>query len=526
MVELLGARWITGWVAVPLDTPPVRVSLRLNNFEVTATWATSDVANRNAWGEVRGFTFHIRDIWRYAKKKDRLTVRVNDRPLPIYEQGMFMQPNKNGEQSLSALKTELEAGNVFSHLGQLQLSKKLDTVWQAQVMSLYDQVRTIVSEVHGREAFFIYGTLLGAVREGGVIGHDVDFDAAFISAQTDGRGAARELRQIAFTLIDAGMNVRCMPEALHIHDRVDPDVRIDLFHLYFDADGKLQFPYGVAGAGDYPVEQWQGTEEIDFAGGRGLMPVDPEPLVEHIYGVAWREPNPGFDWSRDRTAQALDGVLLADWVEEVYWANFYAHTEYNSGSSFCELVDARPGTPSTVIDIGCGDGRDSCWFGKSGRRVMGLDRSHIGVRHAAKKAESLGLGDRVEFRACDVGHAADLRAALTDAISYAAGAPVLFYLRFFLHAVPEDVQETLLSVITECARPGDIFAAEFRSEADQELAKTHTKHYRRFQGGPAFGVALHDRYGFAVLDEVEGTGLAVYGDEDPVIYRVIARFGS
>jgi acetylornithine/succinyldiaminopimelate/putrescine aminotransferase len=102
----------------------------------------------------------------------------------------------------------------------------------------------------------------------------------------------------------------------------------------------------------------------------------------------------------------------------------------------------------------------------------------------------------------------------------------LFYLRFFLHAVPEDVQETLLSVITECARPGDMFAAEFRSEADQERAKTHTKHYRRFQNGPAFGVALHDRYGFAVLDEVEGTGLAVYGDEDPVIYRVIARFGS
>lgn len=46
-----------------------------------------------------------------------------------------------------------------------------------------------------------------------------------------------------------------------------------------------------------------------------------------------------------------------------------------------------------------------------------------------------------------------------------------------------------------------------------------TRHGRR---RPAFGVALHDRYGFVVLEEVEGTGLAVYGNEDPVIYRVIA----
>jgi hypothetical protein len=523
MVESFGQRWIRGWVAVAVEAPPVRISLRLNQFEVASTWATSDATDRNNWGEVRAFNIHVRDIWDYAKKRDRLTVRANGRPLPIYEHGMFLNPRWRGKLSLRELKEEFAQGKIFAHSGQLQLSKTLDTAWQAQVMALYAQVRAIVSEKHGRDAFFIYGTLLGAVREGGVIGHDTDFDAAFISSYSDGLDAARELQQIAFTLIDAGMDVECFFTALHIHHPDEPGVRIDLFHLYFDPDGVLQFPYGVAGTSDYTIEQWKGTEEIDFAGGRGLLPVGAEALAEYIYGSGWREPKPGFNWDRDRTAQALDGHLPEDWVEEVYWANFYAHTEYNSGSSFCELIDARPDTPDTVIDLGCGDGRDSCWFGKSGRQVIGLDRSHIGVRHAAKKAESLGLAGRVTFRACDVSVTSDLRAALLDAIARGEGAPVLFYLRFFLHAVPAEVQETLMAVITECSRPGDMFAAEFRSEADETREKTHTKHYRRFQNGPAFGVALHERHGFLVLDEIEGTGLAPYGEEDPVIYRVIAR---
>jgi SAM-dependent methyltransferase len=522
MVERFGSRWITGWVAVPTDAPPVRISLRVNKFEVATTWATAGSTDRNNWGDVRDFGFRIRDIWSYVRKTDRLSVRANGKPLPIYHRGMYVQPSYKGQQSLRELKAEFALGKVFAQNGRLQLSKTLDTVWQAQVMALYDQVRTILAEAHGLDAFFIYGTLLGAVREGAVIGHDTDFDAAFISSQTDPRSAAREMQQVAFTLIDAGMDVECLMSALHIHDRVDPAVRIDLFHLFFDGDGKLQFPFGIAGHSTYSVDQWKGTEEIAFAGARGLVPVDAEPLVEYIYGAGWREPKPGFDWVRDRVEQAIDGFLPPEWVEEVYWANFYAHTEYTSGSSFCELVDGRLEVPQTVVDIGCGDGRDSCWFAKSGRHVMGLDRSHIGIRHAAAKATSLGLADLVEFRACDVSDGAALRAALADARTVAAGGPLLFYLRFFLHSVPEEVQETLLAVITECASPGDMFAAEFRSEADEELPKTFMKHYRRFQSGRAFGVALHERYGFEILDEVEGTGLAVYGDEDPVIYRVIA----
>jgi Methyltransferase domain len=217
-------------------------------------------------------------------------------------------------------------------------------------------------------------------------------------------------------------------------------------------------------------------------------------------------------------------ALPAALVEEIYWSNFYAHANYDTGSTFFEKVQAFPGLPRTIIDLGCGDGRDSYAFGKAGHTVVGLDRSEVGVRHATKKAHDLGHGATVSFSACDVGDAVALRAILDSAIGAAAGTPVTFYARFFLHSIPEDVQETMMRTIAAAARPGDVFAAEFRTDKDAASAKVHTKHYRRFQNGPAFGVALQERYGFGtILDEQEGTGLSPYKGEDPELYRVVAR---
>jgi SAM-dependent methyltransferase len=208
--------------------------------------------------------------------------------------------------------------------------------------------------------------------------------------------------------------------------------------------------------------------------------------------------------------------------QAVHWENFYARTGFTNGSTFFEKVDAWPDIPGHVIDIGCGDGRDSHAFARAGKSVIGLDRSALGVQHARQKAEEIGLGDLVRFEVCDVSVADDVSAMLAAATSDPR-VPVLFYLRFLLHAVHEDVQATLMRVIADVARPGDMFAAEFRTDRDKALSKTHQRHYRRFQSGPAFGHALQEEFGFEVLDEQEGTGLSVYGDEDPELYRVIAR---
>lgn len=521
VVEQFSKTEVNGWLTVPAGAAPVRVSLRLNDHEVAATWAT-DVAERNARSEVRRFNFRLRDIWEYSKKHHRLTVRVGGSAIPISGHGMYRRPWRNGEYDLPTLKSRMAAGQVFGQTGRLQVSKKLDTDWQARVMGLYGRVREILRDRYGYDVFAIYGTLLGAVREGGVIGHDVDFDCAYVSAYTDGQRSAQQLQEIAFLLIERGFDVECKRTALHIHATDDPEARVDLFHLYFDATGTLQFPFGVAGTTEVSEQDWHGTTEIDFCGGRALVPANAEQLVEHIYGASWRSPKPGFKWSRDRTKNDEAGLMPLSFGDEVYWSNFYARTEFDSGSTFFELVDARPDMPGTVLDIGCGNGRDSYAFATAGRSVLGLDRSQVGVRHATAKAAEMGLSDRLRFAACDVSDQVALREHLSTAISASDG-PVLFYLRFFLHSITEELQEQVLTVISDCARQGDVFAAEFRTDKDQTLPKTYGKHYRRYQNGPEFGAALGDRYGFKVVEEQQGTGLAPYQGEDPELYRVVAH---
>ncbi len=558
LVEEFTRRMVVGWVSVPSDAPPTLVRLCIDDFEVVRTYATPGAAmsgiyigadgsveppkprgratgrpgarhvviegppgdRRNSEDEIRTFSFRVVGIWPYVKRRHRISVRVGDVALPIHGHGMFLQPRQDGAAGLRELRRKFAEGYVLTQMGQVELSKKLDTEWQRRSMELYTRVRTILTEEHGYDAFLMYGTLLGAVRDGGYIGHDADFDAGYVSRHDNGPDAAAELVDIAMTMIRHGFGADLRARLLHIHDPDDDAFHIDLFHTYFE-DGVHRFPFGIAGTSRLLEAHWTGTHEIDFPGGRAAVPDNAEQLVEHLYGADWRRPKPGFNWHLDRTDQAEEAQLTTEQRQKVYWASFYARKEFTGGSSFFELVNARPDMPDAVVDIGCGDGRDSCAFGGAGRTVLGIDQSPIGVRRAAEHAEQSGLSDRVRFAECDVADVDEV-GRLVDELVAGCDGPVLFYLRFFLHAVPEDVQERLLDAIRSHSRAGDLFAAEFRTDKDATRAKAHGKHYRRFQNAAEFKSSL-TALGFEVLYDVEDTGLSPYGDEDPVLYRIIAR---
>lgn len=519
-----------GWVAVPPGAAPVRVSLHIGRVEVASTWATAagpagpDPAGTRGPLELRTFRFKVRGIWRYAKRTHRITVRADGQPLPIVGHGMFLRPERSGRGTPAMLAERLAAGHVFSQTGSLQLSRKLDLEWQEEVLALYEGVCRVLREEFDHDAFVIYGSLLGAVRERGFIGHDLDFDAAYLSRHTDPAAAAEELQAIALRLIDAGFDVDCVRIALHIHAKSDPAIRIDLFHLFFDAEGVLSFPFGVAGTRAVRKEEWRGVEQRDFGDNQVLAPVCAEAVVEAIYGATWREPNPGFSWARDRRHKAAGAFVPPDGVAQVYWANLHSRSDaVVGGSPFAAALLDLPDLPDAVVDLGSGDGRDSLAFAAAGRTVLGLDRCPVGLRRARERAEQAGLTDLARFTACDLADTAAVRAAVGAARESAGEAPLLYYARFLFHAVPPEVQDGLLAEIAAAARPGDLLAAEFRVLADEPLPKLHRRAPRRFQDGPAFGRLLAGEHGFEVLDEWEGTGLSPYAAEDPVLYRLLAR---
>ncbi len=51
-----------------------------------------------------------------------------------------------------------------------------------------------------------------------------------------------------------------------------------------------------------------------------------------------------------------------------------------------------------VLDIGCGVGSVDLYFGKAGKKVLGIDVSRIAIRRAKESASYLGLNDKVKFQ--------------------------------------------------------------------------------------------------------------------------------
>lgn len=58
------------------------------------------------------------------------------------------------------------------------------------------------------------------------------------------------------------------------------------------------------------------------------------------------------------------------------------------------VVRSLPRSPRTLVDLGCGEGRDSIYFARRGYRAVGVDISSVGVRKAEGRAARLGVDAR------------------------------------------------------------------------------------------------------------------------------------
>lgn len=308
LVEYFNKGGITGWVSPADSGSPVRVTLNINGFPVHSTWANVDTT-ADIVGEAMGFYIGAKDTWSFCKKGDRLTVTVNEEVLPILGVGNYKRVRSTGARNLEELKSLLANGYMFNRRGVLQLSKKLDTEWQKQMIGLYRKISKILEQSYGITPFLMYGSLLGQVREGGFIGHDDDFDIAYVSKRRSGPNAAKELVSIGETFVKNGFNVELRATALHIHDVDDPKFRIDLFHLFFNEQKELSFPFGVAGTSQFMRSDWQGVTKARFAGYSVFIPKNSEKLVECIYGASWRTPIVGFSWKHARTRRDRSGIV-------------------------------------------------------------------------------------------------------------------------------------------------------------------------------------------------------------------------
>ncbi|MCP3973832.1 MAG: redoxin family protein [bacterium] len=119
--------------------------------------------------------------------------------------------------------------------------------------------------------------------------------------------------------------------------------------------------------------------------------------VEHVmYPVFPPDRNAAdvVEWLRNRIAPKADA--RASWNERYEAAAALYGAEPNQFIA-AELSGL---SPRRVLDLGCGQGRNSVWLAAQGHQVTGLDISDVGIAHGNELAAAVGVG--VDFRAVDV----------------------------------------------------------------------------------------------------------------------------
>jgi phosphorylcholine metabolism protein LicD/glycosyltransferase involved in cell wall biosynthesis len=202
-----------------------------------------------------------------------------------------------------------------------------------------------------------------------------------------------------------------------------------------------------------------------------------------------------------------------------YWQQFYAGSgPPGDPSDFARFALGRIAEGSTVIDLGCGNGRDALFFAAAGKTVVGIDASSAAI--ARCQEQTAADGERLagaQFLSAEV----DDPATWANLSARVVG-PVAIYARFLFHAIDEAAQAALLDHAAQLlASNGGVLLAEFRTPADAALPKAAPAHYRRYVDPLQFGAQLSAR-GLAVVSQCEGQGLARHGSEDAYVARIVA----
>lgn len=383
-----------------------------------------------------------------------------------------------------------------------------------------DEVLRILVEECGVPAFISFGTLLGAVRSGRLIGHDVDVDLGYFSEAATPADAMRESFAIERTLSGRGWRVaRANGGFLQLFlDQLDGSSRnIDVFTT-FSTGERLYQVNDVATDADRTAVLPLSTVELE---GRSMpAPHRPEVFLEAAYGPGWRVPDPSFRYSSNpqrRKVRAWFGGLRE---ERDRWGTFYTrHADEvpTTPTPFAPWAQERL-TGTLVFDMGCGNGRDSKFFYDNGMRAIGLDVTGRVIRSNQRAAAGK---PRLSYAPLNL---ASLRQTLV------AGARATrrvrersVYARFLLHGLSPVSRDHFWRFCSMVLRPGERCLVEFRTDQDAELPKHFTDGWRGFLN-PDDVVAEASTHGAREVERLVGVGLASFHDEDPHVCRLVLEW--
>lgn len=125
-------------------------------------------------------------------------------------------------------------------------------------------------------------------------------------------------------------------------------------------------------------------------------------------------------------------------AEELFWG------KHPSSMARILFQEHLPLENQKLLDIGCGEGRDSVFFARNGYQVTGFDFSDEGVKKALARADELRLS--IDFFQADIN---EYRLQDIYDVVFSSGA---------LQYVPQPLREEVLSNYKSFTTPGGIHA--------------------------------------------------------------------
>jgi SAM-dependent methyltransferase len=201
-----------------------------------------------------------------------------------------------------------------------------------------------------------------------------------------------------------------------------------------------------------------------------------------------------------------------------HWDKLYTAGHTREPSPFAVTVGAALPQGAGILDLGCGNGRDSAYFAALGFATVGMDVSVLGIESAGAERDASGTPpEQCSFMLGDVTDKTEIARGLAK---LPASGPHIIYGRFLLHSVPPNGARNLVMAVGELLRDSDCCYLEFRTDEDADLPKTfdHPRYY--------LPLALFQEMAIDAALQVElmahGRGLATYKDEDPVVVQIRA----
>ncbi|MBS44800.1 MAG: hypothetical protein CMH83_16870 [Nocardioides sp.] len=406
-----------------------------------------------------------------------------------------------------------------------RLTRPLSAEGTEAIDEFLDEVEALLDDLThaaGVPAFISYGTLLGAVRDGRLIGHDNDVDLAYVSELAHPVDVVRESYRVERVLTERGWVVR-RGSGTRVNVRLtqaDGTIRyIDVFTAHW-VEGVLYMPSDTGF--EVPRSTVLPLTTVELHGRPMAAPADSERLLALTYGEKWRTPDPSFKyetptWLSRRLAGWFGGLR----VDRKVWDAFYAKSAGSlpgRRTSFARWVDQRFVAAPTLVDLGSGTGRDAWWFAtKRDRQVVAVDYALGVMLRDARKREDPRLTREV-MNLNDYRHVVSLGRRLAE-----RDEPVDLYGRFLLHALDEHGRDHVVRLASMALRRGGNLYLEFRTEDDRDLPHVFDRKERHYVD-PDEVVAAIERAGGRVVRRREGTGLARFRGEDPHVCRIVARW--